>query len=270
MTTPTVVPCTPWDPIGCTDIDPSGAAISGTMLDVAQEILYQKSGRQFDQCSLVLRPCRRDCYGGTWPWSDTWNQWGTGWPYPYLYAGQWFNLGCGGCGGDGCSCTVIHDLILPQPIASIDDITIDGVALTDLDEHVQLFDFRQLVRIDGEAWPLCNDLSKPATEVGTWTITVTAGTPVPKLGQVALGELTRELVNACIGGTCRLPNNVQQIVRQGVTQTRFDPTLMFADGKLGLFYCDLFLGTYNPNNIRERARAVDPERRYARQLTWPP
>jgi hypothetical protein len=44
---------------------------------------------------------------------------------------------------------------------------------------------------------------------------------------------------------------------------------MFADGKIGLYFCDLFLGTYNPKNIKDRARAIDVERRGNRQQTWP-
>jgi hypothetical protein len=265
----TVAPCTAWTPLGCTNIDPSGAAISGTMLAVAQEILYFKSGQQFDQCTLTLRPCRDTCFGAVWPWGETWSRWGAGWPYPYLYAGQWFNLGCAGCGAGGCSCSVVNDILLPFPVAAITDVTIDGVSLTPLTDHVILYDQRQLVRIDGQQWPQCNDLSKKDGQPGTWSVTITQGTPVPPLGQVALGELTKELVNACIGTNCKLPNNIQAIVRQGVSQTMFDPTQMFGNGKIGLYMCDLFLGTYNPHNIRERARAIDPERHYAKQVSWP-
>ncbi len=265
MTSPTVVPCTAWTPIGCTSIDPSGAAVSGTMLGVAQEILYQLTGGQFDQCTLTLRPCRETCFGDAWP-SDRWNRWGTQWPYPYWYDGQWFNLGCGGCPGT-CSCDVIHEILLPYPVAEVTDVTIDGVTLSPLEDHVMLYDHRRLLRIDGEAWPLCNDFSKADGEVGTWTVTFITGTPVPPLGQLALGELTTELVAACVGAACRLPSNVQQIVRQGVTQTKFDPNVMFAERRLGLFYSDLFISTYNPPGIRDRARAIDVDRRGPRYQT---
>lgn len=269
MISPTVEPCTSWVPIGCQSIDPSGAAISGTMLAVAQEILYRKSGSQFDQCTLTLRPCRRSCYDGMWPWADQWNEWGTGWPYPYLFAGQWFNLGCASC-GDTCSCSVIHDILLPYPVAEVLDVTIDGTSLTPLSDHVLLYDHRRLIRIDGEMWPICNDLSKPAGDVDTWTIQVSIGTPVPQLGRVALGELTNELVKACIGADCKFPQNVQQIVRQGVTQNRLDPSQVFAAGKIGLYFSDLFIDTYNPGHIQDRARviAVDGHRSYPQQ-TWP-
>lgn len=268
MTTPTVVPCSPWTPVGCTEIPISGAAISGTMLSIATEILYQLSGAQFDECTRTLRPCRRDCYD-VWPWQASWNEWGSQWPHPYNYAGEWFNLGCGGCAGS-CSCAVLHEVLLPYPVSSVTEIEIDGVQLTPLSDHVILYDFNRLVRIDGESWPLCNDLSKAAGEEGTWTITFVTGTPVPPLGQAAVGELTRELTLACVGAECRLPTNVQQIVRQGVTQSRLDPNEISADGKLGLYFCDLFINAYNPGRIRDRARAIDVEDRGPRYQTWPP
>lgn len=269
MTSPTAEPCAAWEPLGCTSLDSSAGAISGTMLSVAQEILFYKTGMQFDQCQVTLRPCRSDCFGNeSFPWSTQWREWGAGWPYPYLYAGQWFNLGCAGCVGT-CSCAAISEVLLPHPVSSVDDVTIDGVALDPLEDHVIVYDHRRLIRIDGERWPLCNDFSKIAGEVGTWTITVTTGTPVPELGRVALGELMQELINACVGAACRLPNNVQQIVRQGVTQTRFDPTVMFGEGKVGLYFSDLFIGTYNPQGIRDRARAINVDRRGPTHQTWP-
>jgi hypothetical protein len=237
------------------------------MLGIAQEILYQKTGGQFDECQQTLRPCRRDCEDG-WAYDSSWNEYGTGWPYPYLYAGQWFNMGCGGCTGT-CSCTVFHEILLPDSVSSVDDITIDGVSLEPLEEIVVLYDFKRLIRIDGGTWPRCNDLSKAAGEEGTWTITFTTGTPVPPLGQAALGELTTQLIAACLQVECRLPSNVQSIVRQGITQTMFDPNVLFAEGKLGLYFCDLFISTYNPANIRDRARAIDVDRRGPRYQTWP-
>jgi hypothetical protein len=264
----TVTPCTPWVPIGCQTIPTSTAAISGSFLQAAQEVLYAKTGRQFDECEQTFRPCRRDCFGSAWPWSTSWNEWGTEWPHPYLYAGQWFNLGCGGCPGT-CSCSVLHEVLLPYPVSEVTNITIDGVALDPLDDHVILYDYKHLVRIDGSDWPLCNDLSLPAGQSGTWTITVTTGTPVPKLGQLALGELFNEFLKACTTGECALPPNVTNIVRQGVSITTLDPNEVFADGKLGLYLCDLFISTYNPQGISDRARAIDVDARGPRYQTWP-
>lgn len=260
-------PCAPWSPIWCEDLPLSTAAISGDAIQVATEVLWAKSGRQFDECTLTLRPCRKDCYEGLWPFSNTWNMYGTQWPYPYNYNGQWFNLGCGGCPGD-CSCTVLHKVELPMPVTSVVEVKVDGTPLAS--GSYSVYDHRTLLRTDGVAWPLCNDLNKADTETDTWSVTVTVGTEVPSLGRLAVGELAREIALGCVGdGRCTLPNAVQQVVRQGVTMNFIDPNVAFADGKLGLYYCDLFISTFNPGGIPARAKVIDVSGPRHRRLTWP-
>lgn len=263
--TPTAGPCGPWSPIWCEPLPITTAAVSGDAIQAATEILWAKSGRQFDACEITLRPCRRDCFEGVW--GGTWNEWGTGWPYPYNYAGQWFNLGCGGCPGS-CSCTVLHTVELPMMVGAITEVRVDGVVLPETAYRV--YDHRTIVRTDGEAWPLCNDLNLDDTEVGTWSITYVAGTAVPTSGRMALGELARELALACVGAACKLPSPVQQLVRQGVSLTFLDPNEMFADGKIGLYRSDLFISTFNPGGIPARAVAVDVDGPSPRRQTWPP
>lgn len=268
MTARSAGPCAPWEPIWCVEIPLSGAAISGDMIDIATEILWAKSGRQFDACTQVLRPCRKDCWGDSFPYSMTWNEWGSQWPYPYNYAGQWFNLGCGGCPGS-CSCTVLYEAKLPQPIADVVEVKIDGTPL--VSGSYVVYDHSMLLRVDGQPWPMCNDLNLMDTEVGTWSVTVTLGTEVPKLGRLAVGELAHQLILACVDeDSCSLPSPVQQIVRQGVSLTFLDPNEVFADGKLGLRISDMFISTFNPGKIAARAQVIDVDGREPRRLTWPP
>lgn len=248
-------PCAPWTPTWCVDIPLSAAAITGTMLMAATEILWAKSGRQFSTCSQTLRPCRKDCWGGINPFSQSWNEYGAGWPYPYNYNGEWFNLGCGGCAGS-CSCTVIHEVILPMYVNDITEVKVDGVVLPST--SYMLYDHRTLLRVDGEEWPRCNDLNLEDTEVGTWSITFTTGTDVPQLGSLAVGELAGQFILACVGdNTCALPQPVQQLVRQGISMTFLDPNAVFADGRVGLYFSDLFISTFNPGGIAARAQAFD-------------
>lgn len=265
METPSAGPCLTWDPIWC-DVPTSGLEITGTMLGIATEILWAKSGRQFDQCTTTLRPCRKDCWGGSWPFYDRWNEFGRSWPYPYNWAGQWFNLGCGGCPGS-CSCSILYEAKLPQPINRVVEIIVDGAIMPT--GSYKVYDFQTLIRTDGQAWPMCNDLNKNTNQTGTWAVTVSLGTPVPPAGKLAVGELTAELVRACTGQSCKLPSPVQQIVRQGVSMTFLDPNQMFADGKIGLYFCDLFLSTYNPQGIAARAQVIDVDGRSPRRQTWP-
>ncbi len=261
-------PCEPWTPIWCGEIPISGAAISGNMLMAATEILWAKSGRQFDSCTQTLRPCSKDCWGGTWPFFDRWNELGRSWPYPYNYAGQWFNLGCGGCPGT-CSCTVIYEAKMPAQITSIVEILIDGSPL--VSGSYKVYDNQMLIRTDGSPWPMCNDLNKDNTEVGTWSVEAVLGTDVPKTGQLAVGELALELINACVDAdACSLPKPVQQLVRQGVSLTFLDPNEIFADGRVGLYFSDLFISTFNPGGIAARAQAIDVDGQGARRQTWPP
>lgn len=268
MTTKSAGPCQPWTPIWCQQLPISTAPVSGSALQVATEILWAMSGRQFDECTLTLRPCQKDCFGGTWPYYDRWNEFGTGWPYPYNYNGQWFNLGCGGCPGD-CSCTVLYEAALPQPIESIVQIKIDGAVMPT--GSYTVYDYRKLIRTDGHPWPLCNDLNKPDTQPGTWSVTAVFGTTVPAAGQLAVGELAREIALACVGDNrCALPKPVQNLVRQGVSMTFLDPTQVFAAGKVGLFFSDLFISAFNPGGIAARAQAIDVQQSYPRRVTWPP
>lgn len=254
MTSPSYGPCAPWTPIWCGTISPSVAAVTGTFVGVATEILWAKSGRQFGFCDSTLRPCRKDCFGGAWPFQQRWWEYGTTWPYPYWYNGQWFNLGCGGCPGT-CSCTVIYEALLPMPVDSITTVKVDGQTLDP--SKYKLYNDRSLLRTDGNPWPLCNDLNKDDSQVGTWSVTAHFGVTVPDAGRLALGELTEQLALACTGQNCKLPTPVQQLVRQGVSMTFLDPNVVFADGKLGLYFCDLFISSFNPQGIGARAQAID-------------
>lgn len=260
-------PCGDWSPIWCEELPVTSAAISGIAVTMATEILWAKSGRQFDSCSLTLRPCRKDCYGGSWPFGGSWLMYGDQWPYPYNYAGQWFNAGCGGCPGD-CSCTVLHKVELPMYVSSITQIKIDGAVLAP--SAYKIMDYRTLLRVDGSEWPRCNDLNLADTELNTWSIELVVGTTVPTLGRYAVGELAREIALACAGDSnCKLNPAVQQVTRQGITMQFLDPNAMFADGKIGLYWSDLFISTYNPGGIAARAQAIDVSGPRHREQTWP-
>lgn len=248
-----VGPCEPW-PYLCNDFpedpDEHQQALIDQAVLIATEVLWNRTKRRFGTCELTLRPCRRDCWPeSTWAmWSSTWhNVSSVGWPFPALIGGQWFNLGCGGC-GDYCSCTILHEVLLPYPVADIISVKIDGAVLPE--SAYRVVNRKLLLRVDGEAWPRCNDLSLPDTEEGTWSVTAKYGLAVPLLGQYAVGQLAAAIYKACIGAKdCPLPiTTVRQVSRQGVTKVFFDAETAFKSGKIGLYYPDLFIHTYNPSN----------------------
>lgn len=242
--------CEAWEPIWCCNLTDETVAVTGTAVASATEVLWQASGQRFGLCQVTLRPCRRDCYGNSWPYTGWWEWAGGQWPHPYLYQGQWFNLGCGGCRGS-CSCIALEETVLPAPVYDIVQVKVDGIPLDSAD--YRLDDGRILVRVDGGRWPLCNDLSLADTETGTWSVTARFGTPPTTLAQQALGELACEMARACVGEDCRLPKNVQQLVRQGVTISFPENEDIVRRGYFG----NLFLQTYNPKGLPGRPQVYD-------------
>ena len=248
-------PCDTWPVTWNTqclgELDP---AVTGTALRAASELLWLRSGQRFGLCTQVLRPCRRECQGMPWPASD--NMWPNIWPgqtypLPYWWNGQWLNLTCGSCASD-CSCATVEEVTLPGGVYQILQVLVDGVELSP--SAYRLDDNRIVVRIDGGTWPLCNDLSKEDTEVGTWSITAQWGEPVPEIGKLAAGELACELGKYLSGQDCNLPQAVTSISRQGVSMSFGDPEQALENGHLGLQFTDMFLSAYNPGNLRARSQ----------------
>jgi hypothetical protein len=249
-------PCSTWTPVWCCDLLDT-AAVTGTALQAATEVLWALSGRQFDACNIEIWPCRRECFSDA-PFG--WNEWTGGigswsYPQPALIRGLWYNITCGSCMGS-CSCTPLSQVKLPIPIINVIEVRLDGEALVPNVDY-RLDDGQFLTRLGGEDWPWCNDLSQ--TEgVGTWSVTVAVGKDVPTMGQMAVGELACEFAKACVNDeTCKLPATVQQLTRQGVSLTFIDPNQLFENGMTGLYFSDLFIRSVNPDGRRAPARVYN-------------
>jgi hypothetical protein len=239
--------------------------VTGIALEAAQLVLDGLTGQQFGTCTIKLRPCRQDCMDGSmlalgWPvWPDYWTT--------YTSGAAWFDAWlavatCRSCGGPSCSCTFVPELRLPAPVASVLEVKVDGTPL--VTGAYRLDSNAILVRTDGHDWPSCNDLTKDDTQVGTWSVTVMVGQEVPKIGQLALGELACEFLRALAGEDCRLPRGVTQLVRQGVTIQLPDISGQFGSGLTGLFTVDLFIRAVNPGKVSARARTYSIDRPRAR------
>lgn len=261
MTTPSTdfSPCLEgWDPIFCCVIPTGAAAVSGNLLGAATETLWQAGGQRYGLCTLTVRPCREECFSGANPWmgggwpGGEWYQWQGGmWPRPLLYAGAWFNIACGSCPGS-CNCgSQLSAVKLPPPIYSIIEIKIDGTVLPT--GSYTVIDNQRVIRTDGGLWPQCQDLTQPDTADNTWSITFTDGEEVPELGRLALGELLCEYARAFCGDDCRLPKNVQSLVRQGVTISY--PADQ--DWLERLFFAKQYLDYANPNRLYSAPRVYN-------------
>lgn len=244
-------PCSDWPVYTACDLTGYTPVATGYAVKAATRILWALSGRQFGTCPVTLRPCRRDQYAA-WPYGG-WQMWSGPGVYSTADWGDrlWYPLGCSGCGGE-CSCAVLSETELPGPVDSVSKVVVNGIVLSPTQYRVD--DNRWLVRTDGQPWPRFNDLSKPDTETGTWSVTLSVGQPVPQSGVLAAGELTCEILRAMSGEDCRLPAGVTQLVRQGVTISLPDFGSMLEHGKTGLYLTDMFLAAENPRRLRQRGR----------------
>ena len=249
-------PCENWPVRWTCDVSCESPTVTGEAVTLATEVIWALSGRQFGLCTVTLRPCRLECAEVPWP-SGGYSTWaGNSWISPTLISGQWFNVVCGRC-TMGCSCSSLSEVLLPAPVHSVVEVKIDGVVVTG--SAYRLDDNRRVVLLDAE-WPTCQELNLPDTEPDTWSITARYGLEVPEGGAWAIGELACELIRARNGEDCRLPRNVTQLVRQGVTIQFPDAVELVRQGLTGLYLVDQFVSTWNPSGLRRRSGTYSVDR----------
>jgi len=244
--------CAPWSTPGALDcVIPEGQPELGiNAIDVASEVLWVLSGRQFGICVRTTRPAGPGCHGGPWPSLALGQQ-----TAPYA-AGV---LGVGGqlgLPGRPCGCSAKSAVKLPGRVVSVISVVVDGETLDPGDYRLSR---RQLYRTDGGRWPACQHLDARPNEPGYFAVTYRRGRAIPVSGTRAVNELACELVKARLGDSkCALPKRVQTITRQGMTIGLLDPMTFLEKGKTGLYWCDLFLSTWNPRGYRRSARGWSP------------
>lgn len=222
-------------------------------------ILWALTGRRFGACEVTVRPCGQGCkfYGGWMTYPVTADGIGTVWA-PFIQDGVWFNCGCRG----GCRCKPRCSVWLPGPVAGIVSVTVDGVLI---DPSMYRVDNRShLVGVNGQCWPDCQNLDLDSPDEGTFEVTYLRGTPLPVAGQIAAGKLAGQFIAACQAADCELPQNVQSIVRQGVSIEMIDPTDVLTNGLTGIAEVDLFIRAVNPRGLQRRPRV------FSNDLPMPP
>lgn len=252
--------CTGWDEFTAAQQEAAAAWATG--------ILDALTGHQFAQCPVKYRPCGPRCgrSGGymTYPVNSPASS-GVGMPWmtPYIGpGGVWRNCSCAG----GCTCRATCEAYLPGPIAGIVEVMVDGLVLDE--SAYRLDDGHILVRTDGECFPECQDMDLADTEVGTWSVTLSPGAPLPAIGALAAGELACEFARGCAGtGDCKLPDQLISMSRNGIDVQVADPQLLLEAGLTGLANVDLFIQAVNPSRLRQRPRIVSPDVRRPRRVT---
>lgn len=224
-------------------------------------ILWALTGRQYGPCSVSLRPCSAKCgnVGGyvSFPVGLGGTTGGMGpWVIPWIDNGVWRNCGCTG----GCSCKAPCEVMIPGPVAFIDEVRVDGAVVPSTAYRLDSYrGIPVLVRIDGECWPECQDVESDIDEPGAFSIMYQRGVAVPRAGQLAAGELAREFARACSGADCALPQQLASLSRNGVEVQVADPTSLFENGLTGIANVDLFIKAVNPYRRGARARVYSPD-----------
>lgn len=232
---------------------------------LAVQTLRMLTGYRAGGCPVTVRPCSPRCKTSSWlvapvgpaNWAGAYGGWGFN---PYVGpGGAWLNA-CG-CKRDDCSCTKVHELILPGHVGMIVQVVQDGVTLDPSIYRVD--DGNRLVRMDGEDWPSCQDMNADSGE-GTLLVTYLNGNPVDAVGSHVAGLLAGEYAKACLGAACALPANATNVARQGIT-VQLDPE-MFSNGT-GIKLVDDYIRIWNPFSTMP-AQVFSPDDRPARQTTW--
>lgn len=166
-------------------------------------------------------------------------------------AGAWVN---------NCGCHRNPDpntLPLPAPVGRLDEVKINGAVVSS--GNFRIDDGHLLVwQGSGDApWPLSQDVNRPDTETGTFSVTYLNAYPVDISGQYAAGVLANEFAKACTTGKCRLPSGVTNIVRQGVSMEVASGA--FPGGLTGIREVDAFIALWNPRRRTMSTRVWTPD-----------
>lgn len=210
--------------------------------DLAVQVLWALSGRQFGVCPVIARPCRQPCNGlvGEYVYGATIEPW-----FPVWDGTNWRNVACG-C-GPKCSWVapnVVHLVSSGQPIQEVIEVVIAGDVVPETEYRLE----GDLLYRIGADWP-SQDLTQPLDQPGTWSVTYTRGNPPPPGTAKLVGLLAKEFLAACCGGKCRLPRRVRSVTRQGVTYDMVDPVDIYDSGKTGVPEIDLWLASVNPHHV---------------------
>lgn len=239
--------------------DAAVAELEAALLWASRRVFMATGYRFFGECSAVIRPCRKGCSGlpaslsipSDWPYPA--------WPVPIGAEGYVNVWACGCSAGDPCSCTSWDRLPLPYlPARSVTDVTIDGTALDPGAYRVVAEAW--LERIDGEAWPVCQDVGAPLTEVGTWGYTLSHGLDLPPEGLPLVSAYACELLKSCAGGECALPAGVRVVSRDGVEFAVAEPSEFRELGLTGFGPLDDWIMLLNGGHVTEPPRIYRPGR----------
>jgi|SRR5215831_519400 len=237
------------------------APIQAYASNFAATIMFNATGRQFGLCQTTIRPCFNQTLPTYLTYPSLWNAGQYGGQYAWglvAFVNGVDILWGGGCGcatGSSCGC-MPPQIELPMPVYRVQSVTINGATL---DPSAYRADGNLLVRQDGKAWPVVQNLAHVLGDVDTWSVTYLKGTPVPQYLNDAAGILACELAKARVGADCRLPRRVQSVTRNGTTVQMINLQDLLDKGLTGILEVDQAILSANPGGLRQRPRVVSPD-----------
>lgn len=259
------VPETDWS---CSDEDWVAAldpVVKARAERLAWTSLQSLTGYQLALCPIVVRPCSKGCWerSKTWQAAPIWGGRGTFWGPSINSQGNWINS-CG-CGPRDCSCTALSEARLIGPVGGVVSVQLNGAVLDPSAYRVD--NGNQLVRLDGDVWPACQDMEADLGDVDkiTFAVTYYMGWAPNELSAFVAGVMAAEYAKACTGQQCQLPDNVIGITRQGVTMDIAAGA--FPNGVTGIRVVDDWLFSINPNKLKQPTTIASPDFKPPRMTT---
>jgi hypothetical protein len=215
-----------------------------------QMLTYYRVGT----CPITIRPCPQ-----AKPCRCDWA--------PVLWGGTWFNR----CTHDSM-CKPLSEIDIPGPVGYIDSFKINGEEV-DLATGDWRLDNGHLLVWQGEGdspVPEVQDLNKPDTAPGTWSITYSQSYPVGPDARLAVAYLAAQFLEACQPkGKCSLPRGVTNVVRNGVSFTI--SAGLFPGGLTNIDIVDAFILKWAPAGSPTRSAVVfDPRKASPRRTSAVP
>lgn len=177
--------------------------------------------------------------------------------------GMWLN---------GCGCRTarwyrpVSEIDLPGPVGFIDSVKVDGAALN-LDGF--RLDNGHLLVWQGEGVspiPETQDLNRPDTAAGTYSVTYSRSYAVDLSGRMAVSALALQFLKGMKPkGSCDLPRGVRSVTRSGVSFTI--ESGLFPNGLTGIDAVDPFILKWAPAGAPSRTAQVFSPRDARARLT---
>ena len=218
-------------------------------LRLATSSLQMLTNYRVGTCPITIRPCPEPPRCGC-----AWN--------PHIgYDGLWRNS----CPCES-ACRPLDEVDIPGPVGYIEQVLVDGEPVDIWNGDWRIDDGHLLVwqGAGPSPFPETQDLNKPDTEPGTWSITYSRSYPVSADGRIAVAYLALEFAKACKPrSACALPRGVTSVVRNGVTFSI--EAGLFPNGLTGIDIVDAYILKWAPPRSPRHTASVFSPRKHLRK-----